>query len=246
MKRRLFLAATFCFPFVSLARAQPKPWRLSLLDGGGDLAGIAIDLDEGWKTYWRMPGEAGVSPQFDWSGTQGAKDIQVFYPLPQRHHDASGEAVGYLGRVVFPVRLTPEGKKPVILDLKLFFAVCKDICIPAQGEARGTLSAAAPDKDEILSWMAKVPVAGEIVTKAKAEAVAQGVVIDLGFSAKANEVFVESNGDAYFGAPELSADGMAARLPVGNVKSAAELRGAQITVTVAADGGGVEQRVTVS
>lgn len=216
-----------------------------MLDGGESLAGIAIDLDEGWKTYWRMPGEAGVSPQFDWSGTEGAKDIQVFYPLPERHRDASGEAVGYLGRVVFPVRLKPEGAGPITLDLKLFFAVCKDVCIPAQGGAQATLSAAAPGKDEILAWMAKVPVAGEIVTNARAEAAAKGVVLDLTFARKVDEVFVESSSDAYFGAPQISAGGLGARLPVGNVKDAAGLRGAEITVTVATEGGGVEQRVTV-
>src|SRR5262245_57588765 len=31
------------------------------------LAGVEVVLADGWKTYWRMPGDAGVPPSFDWS-----------------------------------------------------------------------------------------------------------------------------------------------------------------------------------
>ena len=42
-------------------------WRLS---DGSRVAGIAIDFDPSWHTYWRVPGEAGIPPDFDWSGSE--------------------------------------------------------------------------------------------------------------------------------------------------------------------------------
>ncbi|HUR43277.1 MAG TPA: protein-disulfide reductase DsbD domain-containing protein, partial [Aestuariivirga sp.] len=83
------------------------PYRVSLVGGGRDgenwRAGVAIDLEEGWKTYWRMPGEAGIPPQFDWTKSAGISGVEIFYPLPQRLYDLSGETVGYERRVIFPL-----------------------------------------------------------------------------------------------------------------------------------------------
>jgi len=33
-------------------------------------AGIEIKLQSGWKTYWRYPGDSGVPPRFDFSGSE--------------------------------------------------------------------------------------------------------------------------------------------------------------------------------
>ena len=33
-------------------------------------AGVEIRLDPGWKTYWRDPGDSGVPPTFDFSGSR--------------------------------------------------------------------------------------------------------------------------------------------------------------------------------
>src|SRR5436309_13604570 len=41
------------------------------------LAGVEITLGEGWKTYWRMPGDAGVPPSFDWSGSTNVASVEV-------------------------------------------------------------------------------------------------------------------------------------------------------------------------
>ena len=46
------------------------------------LAGVEITLAEGWKTYWRTPGDAGVPPAFDWTGSTNVAAIKVRYPAP--------------------------------------------------------------------------------------------------------------------------------------------------------------------
>ena len=97
------------------------------------VAGVEIRLDPNWKTYWRMPGEAGVPPQFDWSKSENVASVDVLYPAPRRYPDKGGDAVGYSGSVIFPVIVTPkDATKPVKLSLEMAFGVCKDICVPLE------------------------------------------------------------------------------------------------------------------
>src|SRR5258705_8750265 len=55
---------------------------------GTYLAGIEIGLDDGWKTYWRMPGDSGVPPSFDWKGSTNVAAVNVLYPAPARIAEA--------------------------------------------------------------------------------------------------------------------------------------------------------------
>ncbi len=32
---------------------------------GTRMAAVQLDLEPGWKTYWRAPGDAGIPPSFD-------------------------------------------------------------------------------------------------------------------------------------------------------------------------------------
>ena len=104
------------------------------------IAGIEITMADGWKTYWRNPGDAGgVPPYFDWAGSENLASAKVLFPAPSRLKDASGDSVGYKKAVVFPVEVTAkEPSKPVTLNLAMEFGVCREICVPA--EAKLTLS----------------------------------------------------------------------------------------------------------
>src|SRR5271169_3891811 len=83
-------------------------------------AGIEIKLQPGWKTYWRYPGDSGVPPRFDFSGSENLKSAKVSYPAPHLFSDDSGNSLGYKDEVIFPVTVEPaQPGKPVTLRLKL-------------------------------------------------------------------------------------------------------------------------------
>src|SRR5436190_1739448 len=84
-------------------------------------AGIEIKLKEGWKTYWRYPGDSGVPPALDFSQSQNVKTVTVLYPAPARFPDgAGGSSIGYTGVVILPLHVVPQDAgKPVQLNLKL-------------------------------------------------------------------------------------------------------------------------------
>lgn len=129
-------------------------------------AGLQVTLSPGTKTYWRTPGDSGVPPMFDWSGSDNVADVQLAWPAPHRFADGGGQSIGYKMDVVFPLLVTPrDPAKPVLLAAKVDYAVCDNICIPAKGEARLAL-AAGPASDpalagEVAKFAARVPLSAQ-------------------------------------------------------------------------------------
>lgn len=128
------------------ASPSTSPWSrdtksaVRLVRGGFDhefhRAGVEITLDSGTKTYWRTPGDSGVPPAFDWSGSDNVADVAVDWPAPLRFPAGNGFSIGYKTSVIFPLRVRPrDPSRPVRLALKLDYAVCDQICIPAKATA---------------------------------------------------------------------------------------------------------------
>lgn len=112
-------------------------------EGGARIgrAGIEIKLGAGWKMYWRHPGEAGVPPRFDFSGSENVTDVTVMWPAPQRFSDEGIHMIVYKDRVVLPLRVVPENAaKPVRLRLKLVYGICEKLCILAEAQSELLLS----------------------------------------------------------------------------------------------------------
>lgn len=105
-------------------------------------AGIEIRLDPGWKTYWRDPGDSGVPPTMDFSGSENVKSVTVLWPAPERFPDgAGGSSIGYVGHVILPLRvaLKNPAQKPSV-HLKLGYAICGNLCVPAEANLELALS----------------------------------------------------------------------------------------------------------
>jgi DsbC/DsbD-like thiol-disulfide interchange protein len=122
-------------------------------------AGVEIKMEPGWKTYWRYPGDSGVPPRFDFSHSENLAAAKVLYPAPHLFSDEAGNALGYKNSVMFPLRLTPkQAGKPIILRVKLDYAICEKLCVPAQGSAELALGTAVSAEDAALSAAeARVP-----------------------------------------------------------------------------------------
>jgi DsbC/DsbD-like thiol-disulfide interchange protein len=170
------LAISACVPAgPASAQSAASDWmkgnssRIRLIAGraktGKILAGVQIELDEGWKTYWRNPGEAGgVPPELDWKTSTNVSGTETLYPAPMRLSDANGDNIGYKHGVIFPVRIeVADAAKPIGLDLKILFGVCKNICIPEERHLTLTLDTSTGADAEIdgllTSALSSVPVA---------------------------------------------------------------------------------------
>jgi DsbC/DsbD-like thiol-disulfide interchange protein len=123
-------------------------------------AGLEIRLDPGWKTYWRYPGDSGVPPTIDFSGSENVRSVTMLWPAPNRFDDgAGGLSLGYSGDVVLPLHVIPEdANKPAALRVKLGYAVCGNLCVPAQADLDLTLSGKAGTEEPALAAAeARVP-----------------------------------------------------------------------------------------
>ena len=122
-------------------------------------AGIEIKLDAGWHTYWRDPGDTGVPPTFDFSGSDNVKSATVLWPAPEQFPDgAGGTSIGYVDHVVLPLRVTPDDPaKPSSLHLKLGYAVCGNLCIPAEAHLQLALNGDGAEEAAIEKAEVRVP-----------------------------------------------------------------------------------------
>lgn len=248
---RSIIAALACSLLAAPLGAAEQPYRVSLVgdrfDGEAWRTGVLIELAPGWKTYWRMPGEAGIPPEFTWTTSLPAK-VEVAFPTPGRHQDASGETVGYETAALFPVRVSAGDATALDVSLDLFFAVCKDICIPAT--AKATIALGPMMRDPLGSarveqaWAA-IPAKGSAITAASVGMQGGKPVLTLELKERPEDIFVESTTSAYFRAPHFSPDGRQASLAIDNVKDAAQLAGASLTFTYRLGGQGFEQALTL-
>lgn len=123
------------------------------MQGGSHMAALQLRLKPDWKTYWRAPGDAGIPPHFDWSGSQNVKSVRFHWPAPKVFSTNGMRSVGYAGDLMLPIEIVPHDPKlPVHLKAQIDLGICKDICIPAslslstelplQGKEDGAIRAA--------------------------------------------------------------------------------------------------------
>ena len=92
---------------------------------------LVLELEPGWKTYWRSPGEVGIPPQFDWDGSENLKEARHLWPAPDRFTAFGIENFGYETRVVFPIEFSLDTPgEPVRIALNLNLLICSDVCVP--------------------------------------------------------------------------------------------------------------------
>ena len=155
---------------LSVACAAPEvraedasPWQrdahsaMRLLAGSRSgavlLGGVAIQLQPGWHTYWRTPGDSGVPPHFDFSKSDNVEAVTVLWPAPQKFDDgAGGTSLGYVKQIVLPLRIVAKNTdRPVTLRASVNYAVCEKLCIPVEARAELGFGSVASTEDGTLS-----------------------------------------------------------------------------------------------
>jgi DsbC/DsbD-like thiol-disulfide interchange protein len=116
------------------------------------LGGIAFQLQPGWKTYWRTPGDSGVPPRFDFSKSENIDAVTILWPAPSKFDDgAGGHSLGYHDQVVLPLRIVAKNAdKPVTLRASINYAVCEKLCIPVEADAELPFTSVASTEDNTL------------------------------------------------------------------------------------------------
>jgi suppressor for copper-sensitivity B len=185
--------------------------------------GLQIRLAEGWKTYWRSPGDAGYPARIDWTGSENLATAEIAWPAPERFSVLGLETIGYGADVVLPITVRPvTAGDGVALRAAVDYLICDDICIPQQADLALDLAAGPARPSEfahlIARFASRVPIQdlGAELAVVAAEAVAgeaaggnqaQPVLAVHARSTVpfvAPDVFVEGPEALMFGAPHVS------------------------------------------
>ena len=224
--------------------------------------GLQMRLEAGWKIYWRSPGDAGIPPQFDWSGSANLGAAEVRWPAPRRFRLYDLDTFGYEDAVLLPIeaRLAKPGA-PLQLRLKLSYGICREVCIPYEAALALDLPAGAGAQSAfaplIARYAALVPAKGEgaglRITAARLvdDAGARVLIVDAGSDRPltAPDLLVEGPAGLSFAAPKVSLGASALeavfRSTVSGPKSIA-LAGSDVTLTMVDGDRAAERRLRLA
>ena len=98
--------------------------------------GLLTDLDEGWHTYWRNPGDSGEPVQVSWEVPEGTTVGDIYWPVPMPVPTGPIINYGFEGAPLFPVDVTIPGDASgtFTVGADVYYLVCKDICVPESGQ----------------------------------------------------------------------------------------------------------------
>ncbi|MFT5654128.1 MAG: suppressor for copper-sensitivity B, partial [Psychromonas sp.] len=96
---------------------------------------LEVNLKGEWKTYWRSPGEGGISPILDWSQSTNLTALQWQWPTPTFYKQLGIMTLGYKHHVIFPLQLTfNDINQPMVFSGKLTLPTCTNICVLTEYE----------------------------------------------------------------------------------------------------------------
>ncbi len=99
--------------------------------------GLQIEHQPHWHTYWKNPGDSGLPTTLAWQLPVGVTAGEIAWPTPKKLPVGPLMNYGYEGRLLLPVPVSVgQAFAGNTLDIKLTaqWLVCKDVCIPQQGE----------------------------------------------------------------------------------------------------------------
>lgn len=209
---------------------------------------LAVELEKGWKTYWRSPGEGGIAPAITWQGNP--PPATWFWPTPQRFDVAGISTQGYQQRVTLPIVF--KGAVPQQLEGRLTLSTCSNVCILTDYPFKLDLTTPADPKfnHDFAQAMGQVPIASGLVDSLRAGYRNGELQISAERTAgwQQPELFFDTLAGADLGKPTVSSDGesLQARVPVsdGWGDAAPDLLGKQLRLVIS--DGGIAQEATLT
>jgi len=180
MFKRILIAAFLAASAPAFGQSIGLPAEGEILsgwreEGGRHMAGLSIRLAPGWKTYWRAPGDGGIPPRFNWSGSRNLAGVHVHFPVPEVMDQNGLRTIGYDGDVVFPlVVAAADASQPVQIRGEIELGVCEEICIPVTLQVSGLLPAGGAHDAQISAGIESRPSRGGSVA-CEIEPIADGL-----------------------------------------------------------------------
>jgi DsbC/DsbD-like thiol-disulfide interchange protein len=125
---------------------------------GRHMAALQLTLATNWKTYWRAPGDGGIPPRFDWTGSENISDVALHWPRPVVFDQSGLRSIGYADQLVLPMEFTlTDPTAPARLQARVEIGVCETVCVPVTLQLQAILRPDGGDDRAIRAALADQP-----------------------------------------------------------------------------------------
>ncbi|MRJ44512.1 thioredoxin family protein [Idiomarina loihiensis] len=223
---------------------------------------LHVELNEGWKTYWRSPGEGGIPPTVDWAKSANINDIEWHWPRPSRYSIQGIDTVGYQGSLAFPlmIQLSPDARQARISGT-LTMSSCTTVCVLTDYsiDLQVDLDTLTVDSDRAFAFNQAM---GKVPREYNSNAVKQAIWSDANQRVELTierdsgwqdpQLFIHSNdealADATFSSPDLKVTGntLTADIEVSHWLELPDLSNSELTATVSDENFAAEYKVQLT
>ncbi|MFB6248682.1 MAG: protein-disulfide reductase DsbD family protein [Salinibacter sp.] len=138
----------------------------SIAPGEPFTVALRLEMEKGWHSYWKNPGDSGEPTTIDWALPAGFEAGAIQWPYPHRIPFGPMTSYGYSDEVVLPVTITPPDTlstgRTVTLSGTASWLICADICLPAEAQIERSVSVAStptpsPNAEAVATAQSKHP-----------------------------------------------------------------------------------------
>lgn len=101
------------------------------------LVGVRLEMEKGWHTYWKNPGDSGLATRVRWQLPEGFAAGEIQWPRPLRFSTGPLVSYGYEHDVLLLVEVRVPAQVPgreVRLAARVDWLECLEACIPGKAE----------------------------------------------------------------------------------------------------------------
>jgi DsbC/DsbD-like thiol-disulfide interchange protein len=139
------LAAPLVLASLALAQSPPaRHTKASLLSeiqavqpGQAITVGIRLQMEKGWHTYWRNPGDSGLPTRARWELPAGFTAGEIQWPYPSRFTSGPLVNYGYEDEVLLPIEIrvpASVAESQVRIAVRVDWLECQEACLPGRAE----------------------------------------------------------------------------------------------------------------
>lgn len=212
------MAALLALPLAAAGQELPPGLKSARLlpayrtASGTWMTALRLELQPGWKTYWRAPGDSGVPPGFNWDGAANIGTATPHWPVPEIIESAGERTLGYHDALVLPIEITPATPgAPIGGHVGVELGLCESVCVPAHLMLEAPPVADTPDPG-IEAALAQAPRLGTARLECRVTEIEDGLRVAVSAPAEGGAgdmaaALEHDDGEIWVSSPELNESG---------------------------------------
>ena len=108
--------------------------------GGSFWVATRLQMNDGWHTYWRNPGDSGLETTITWDLPDGFTAGEINWPYPERISEPPLVIYGYHNTIYLLTKITVsqdvKTDQTVFLKAKVSWLECEAVCIPGGADIK--------------------------------------------------------------------------------------------------------------